>query len=148
MWRLKRIVGSVALLIVAVALVACGGAASNATPAGPKVINVAMQEFWFQPSEIALKVGQPVKLILQNKGTVVHDFSSNDAEVSVQSSVHGAEHDMSGMNNDMLKMHMAVDLGQTETLEFTPNKPGTHTFFCTVAGHIEAGMTGKLVVTL
>lgn len=107
-----------------------------------------MQEFGFQPSEIALKVGQPVKLILQNKGTVVHDFSSNDAEVSVKSSAHGAEHDMSGMNNDMLKMHMAVDLGQTETLEFTPNKPGTYTFFCTVAGHIEAGMTGELVVTL
>jgi uncharacterized cupredoxin-like copper-binding protein len=47
----------------------------------------------------------------------------------------------------MLKVHMAADVGQTETLEFTPNKPGTYTFFCTVAGHKEAGMTGKLAIT-
>jgi len=147
MLRLTRSTGIVALVMAAVVLVACGGTASNATPARPKVINVTMQEFSFQPPEITLKVGQPVKLILQNRGAVLHDFSSDDAEVSVKSSAHGAEHDMSGMNNEMLKVHMAADVGQTETLEFTPNKPGTYTFFCTVAEHKEAGMTGKLVIT-
>jgi uncharacterized cupredoxin-like copper-binding protein len=36
--------------------------------------------------------------------------------------------------------------GQSAMLEFTPSKPGTYEFWCTVAGHKEAGMTGTLVV--
>ncbi len=41
---------------------------------------------------------------------------------------------------------MAALMGQTNTIEFTPTKPGTYEFFCTVAGHKEAGMVGTLVV--
>ena len=43
-------------------------------------------------------------------------------------------------------MHMAVANGASGTSEFTPTTPGTFTFFCTVAGHKEAGMTGTLTV--
>jgi uncharacterized cupredoxin-like copper-binding protein len=37
-------------------------------------------------------------------------------------------------------------MNQTSTLDFTPTKPGTYEFFCTVAGHKDAGMVGTLIV--
>jgi uncharacterized cupredoxin-like copper-binding protein len=36
--------------------------------------------------------------------------------------------------------------GQTNQLEFTPTAAGTYEFWCTVPGHKEAGMIGKLIV--
>ena len=131
------------ILVFALVLAACGGTPSNITPIGPRVINVALQEFGFQPAEIPVKVGQPVKIILKNNGTVTHDFSSTDAMVTVMNS-QGAMHDMDNMN---LMMHAAVEAGQSGSIEFTPTQAGTYTFWCTVAGHKEAGMVGKLVAT-
>jgi len=53
--------------VLALVLAACGDAASNAMLAGPKLIAVTIQELGFQPSEIAVKVGQAVKIVLSNK---------------------------------------------------------------------------------
>jgi len=41
---------------------------------------------------------------------------------------------------------MVAAIGATNTMEFTPTKPGTHEFFCAVPGHKDAGMKGTLVV--
>jgi uncharacterized cupredoxin-like copper-binding protein len=43
-------------------------------------------------------------------------------------------------------MHTAIEAGQESTLEFKATQAGTYTFYCTVAGHKEAGMMGKLIV--
>jgi uncharacterized cupredoxin-like copper-binding protein len=128
-------------LILTFILTACGGAAQPAS-AEPKTITVALNEFQFQPSEITVGVGQPVKLVIKNNGTVLHDFVSEDAMVEVMAE-HGAEHDMPGMAP---KMHAAIEAGQQSTLEFKATQPGTYNFYCTVAGHKEAGMVGKLIV--
>ena len=127
-------------LILTFTLAACGGAASNST--APKTVTLTMAEFQFQPTEITVNVGQPIKLVLQNNGTVLHDFVSTDAMVEVIEE-HGAEHDMAGMETNM---HAAVEAGQQSTLEFKATQAGTYTFYCTVAGHKEAGMMGKLIV--
>ena len=127
-------------LVLTFTLAACGGSAANSTE--PKTITLAMNEFQFQPAEITVNVGQPVKLMLKNNGTVLHDFVSTDAMVEVMEE-HGAAHDMAGMPT---AMHAAVEAGQQSTLEFKATQAGTYTFYCTVAGHKEAGMTGKLIV--
>ncbi|MBI5715993.1 MAG: cupredoxin domain-containing protein, partial [Chloroflexi bacterium] len=58
-----------------------------------------------------------------------------------------AGHDMgSGGTAKEPQLHIAVAMGKSGTLEFTPTKAGTYEFFCTVAGHKEAGMKGTLVV--
>ena len=54
-------------------------------------------------------------------------------------------HDMGGLSEEP-ELHMAAAGGQSATLEFTPSKPGTYEFWCTVSGHKEAGMNGTLVV--
>ena len=127
-------------LVLVVTLTACGGAVSSSTE--PKTITLALNEFQFQPADITVNVGQPVKLVLKNNGTVLHDFVSTDAMVEVMEE-HGAMHDMGGMPT---AMHAAVEAGQQSTLEFKATQAGTYTFYCTIAGHKEAGMTGKLIV--
>jgi len=127
-------------LVVAFTLAACGGSAPSSTE--PKTITLALNEFQFQPADITVNVGQPVKLVLKNTGTVLHDFVSTDAMVTVIEE-HGAEHEMGGMHTTM---HAAVDAGQQSTLEFKATQAGTYTFYCTIAGHKEAGMTGTLIV--
>jgi uncharacterized cupredoxin-like copper-binding protein len=44
------------------------------------------------------------------------------------------------------EFHLAAEPGQTVVIEFRPTAPGTYQFFCSVPGHIQAGMNGVLVV--
>jgi uncharacterized cupredoxin-like copper-binding protein len=127
-------------LVLTFTLAACGGAAPDSTT--PRTVMLTLNEFQFQPAEITVNVGQPVKLVLKNNGTVLHDFVSTDAMVEVMEE-HGAMHDMGGMPT---AMHAAIEAGQQGTLEFKATQAGTYTFYCTIAGHKEAGMTGKLIV--
>lgn len=129
-------------LILMFILAACGGTAAKPVSTEPKTITLTLNEFQFQPAEITVNVGQPITLVLKNNGTVLHDFVSTDAMVEVMEE-HGAMHDMSGMQT---AMHAAIEAGQQSTLEFKATQAGTYTFYCTVAGHKEAGMMGKLIV--
>jgi uncharacterized cupredoxin-like copper-binding protein len=128
-------------LVLTLTLAACGGAAAGPSSTEPKTITLTLNEFQFQPAEIITNVGQPIKLVLKNNGTVLHDFVSTDAIVEVMEE-HGAMHDMSGMQT---AMHAAIEAGQESTLEF--KAPGRYVYVLLHGpGHKEAGMTGKLIV--
>ncbi len=101
----------------------------------------------YQPAMIEVTAGQPVKLTFQNKDVVDHDFSIMEFPMEMMGATQEpmAGHDMGGVT-DLPELHMAALMNQTSTLEFTPSKPGTYEFFCTVAGHKAAGMVGTLVV--
>jgi uncharacterized cupredoxin-like copper-binding protein len=129
------------MLGLTLTLAACGSNAATSTD--PQAIIMNLSEFQFQPAEITVNVGQPIKLVLKNNGTVLHDLVSMDAKVEVKAE-HGAEHAMPGMADPAL--HAAVEAGKQGTLEFTATAPGTYTFYCTESGHQEAGMVGKLIV--
>ena len=130
-------------LVLTFTLAACNGAAASSTAStDPRTVMLTLNEFQFQPTEITVNVGQPIKLVLKNNGTVLHDFVSTDAMVEVMEE-HGAMHDMAGMQTNM---HAAIEAGQESTLEFKATQAGTYTFYCTIAGHKEAGMVGKLIV--
>jgi uncharacterized cupredoxin-like copper-binding protein len=128
-------------LVLTLTLAACGGTAAN--PTAPKTVTLTLNEFQFQPADITVNVGQPITLVLKNNGTVLHDFVSMDAKVEVTEE-HGAMHDMAGMAEPA--MHAAVEAGQESTIKFKATQAGTYTFNCSVAGHKEAGMVGKLIV--
>jgi len=104
----------------------------------------------FLPATVEVKAGQPVKMTMRNSDSVDHDFSIMEFPMSKMSSNAEpvAGHTMGG-SSGMAKepeLHIAVAMGKSGTLEFTPSKPGGYEFFCTVAGHKEAGMKGTLVV--
>lgn len=58
----------------------------------------------------------------------------------------GVEHDIAFPDFNAQSDHI-VGQGSSDTFEFIPDRPGTFTYNCLLAGHKEAGMTGKFEVT-
>jgi len=132
------------LPLAAFVLAACSGASATA---GTTEIVLDASGLQYQPTTIEVTAGQPVKLTFNNKDSVDHDFSIMEIPMAMigVTAEPVAGHDMSGMT-EQPQLHMAVAMGQAGTLEFTPTKPGTYEFICTVPGHKEAGMVGTLIV--
>ena len=124
-------------------LAACSGAGSTNQA---NTVTVEAKEFGFGPASLEVAAGQPVNLTLRNAGTLEHDFSVLEFPLEgAAAEAGGMQHDMPGMTQAP-ELNVAAAAGQSATLTFTPSKPGTYEFFCTVSGHKEAGMTGTLVV--
>jgi uncharacterized cupredoxin-like copper-binding protein len=126
-------------------------AACAAQPAAPQTATLAIEakEFQFSPNTLEAVAGKPVKLTMTNAGTLTHDFSIMEMAMDgtpIAPTGTMPAHDMGG-TTDEPAVHMAVANGSSGTIEFTPTTPGTYTFFCTVSGHKQAGMTGALTVT-
>jgi len=153
MW-LTRITVVAAVTAVLLLALACGGndnGSGNVGDAGVREIHVRMtDQIRFEPAEIQLQAGQPVRLVIDNtEAASIHDFtvkaipvqgvigegaSSNTGHMGMHSA---AEYDL----------HLALESGADGVLEFTPTEAGQFEFLCTVTGHAEAGMIGTLVVT-
>ena len=130
----------VVLIGVAVVLAACSGAPSA------QDITVEAKLMKYEPATIEVTAGKPVKLTFHNNDTVEHDFSVMEFPMVMSATAEPmAGHDMGGMTTDP-QLHMAAATNTSNVLEFTPSKPGTYEFFCTVPGHKEAGMKGTLIV--
>jgi len=123
-------------------LTACGGASKPATE-----VALDASDFAFNVPSITVKAGAPVQLTLKNMGQLEHDFviEKIDVETKVIKDSGSAEHHMPGMGaeNDL---HVSAQVGETSVIQFTVAEPGTYQFFCSVAGHKEAGMVGELIV--
>ena len=117
--------------------------------AGPRVRGVSLTavDMAFQPDALDVTAGMPVRLTMVNEGALDHDFSIVEIpmETTGATAVAMPGHEMGAMTVEP-QLHMAVTMGMSNTIEFTPTKPGTYEFFCTVPGHKEAGMRGTLVV--
>src|SRR5690606_611744 len=97
---------------------------STPRQAAPREITIVLSDFKFEPAEITVKRGERVRLTLQNKGTVAHDWTVRDLNLASP----------------------RVQPGQTATYEFTVDRVGTFTSVCVEAGHEALGMTGRLIV--
>ncbi|MBI3761672.1 MAG: cupredoxin domain-containing protein [Chloroflexi bacterium] len=131
------------LLVAALALVACSGSQAQS---GPSTIALKAEALKYNPATVEVTAGQPVTLMFQNADSVEHDFSIMEIPVQMAATAEPmAGHDMGAMTANP-QLHMAAAMGQTATMQFTPTKPGTYEYFCTVPGHKEAGMKGTLIV--
>lgn len=113
-WTDWRRVGAAAFLITG--LSGCGGG-------GPEV-SVVLSEFAFEPSRISIPRSQKTAIKLQNKGSVEHNLSVPQLNVT----------------------SATVAPGKTGVLEFAVPRGGAPLkVVCTIPGHEEAGMVGELV---
>ena len=120
------------LALGALALGGCGSAGSSAagfgstgpsTSVGPGgQLEVVATSFSFKPKTITVKVGDAPTLVLVSKD-LPHDFTVSELGIQVH-----------------------TDGGHTVRKTVAFDKPGTYTFFCSISGHREAGMTGTLTV--
>lgn len=135
------------LLATALALSACSGSGPSAA-AGPRNITVKASNLKFQPETIEVVAGQTVTLVFDNQDSVDHDFSVLEIPLvsAAPTQAAMAGHDMGDMGGLEPALHVAAQMGERATLEFTPTKPGRYEFFCTVPGHKEAGMKGTVIV--
>lgn len=127
-------------VLLVLALSACSSAKATK-------VTLTMKEFGFEPNTITVTAGTPVELTLVNTGAIEHDFVIEIIPVS-DVSVEGSgmtEHSMSG-DHPEYDLHAATLAGETSVIKFTPTEPGTYQIICSVPGHLDAGMTGELIV--
>ena len=101
-----------------------GSSSTNCpTVKGARVIRVTGDRFQFSPKNITVAAGEDVTIRLSSDD-IAHDFY-----------VKGIGH----------VVHAKA--GQTARGGLRIEEPGTYKFWCTVANHKKAGMTGRITVT-
>ena len=111
----------------ATAASAASPAAGGASTGAAQTVNEVMTDNKFSVTAISAKVGQPVTVDADNKGTAIHNFALIDT-----SGVSGTT------KTDLLQS------GKTASITFTFSKAGTYNFHCEVH---PTEMTGKVTVT-
>lgn len=111
----------------------------------PVEISLTATDIAYDKNQLEVNANQPVKLTLINHGSLEHDFSILKIPNKSETKDEMGGHDMSEMES-MPELHVNAPLNGQSILEFIPTTAGSYEFFCTVAGHKEAGMVGTLIV--
>jgi uncharacterized cupredoxin-like copper-binding protein len=129
----RRLVAAIAVVLLAgVLLAACGGGGSSASggsayvaPKGPatETINVEAGNYYFKPNKMTAKAGIAEISLTAKNG--IHDFVFDGAYSGFMLEADGG------------------GAAQSKKIDL---KPGTYTFYCSIAGHRAAGMEGTLTV--
>lgn len=129
-------------LIIAAAMLAtaCGGAAELPQTGAPVDMTVDMVEFMFNPATVTVPAGAEVNITLVNSGTLEHEWVVMNLGAS-------ATEPFDEEDEANIYWEEEVGPGDTSTQTFTaPTQPGEYQIVCGIAGHLEAGMTGALIV--
>jgi uncharacterized cupredoxin-like copper-binding protein len=97
----------------------------------------------FEPDSLVLKQGETVRLLVTNDGKLKHELVIGTRPVleehaALMKKFPNMEHDEPYM------VHVAP--GKTGEIIWTFNRAGEFHFACLIAGHYEAGMTGRIRV--
>ncbi|HET8522361.1 MAG TPA: plastocyanin/azurin family copper-binding protein, partial [Thermomicrobiales bacterium] len=105
-------------------------------------------QFRFTPSDITVREGETVAFVITNNSNAPHEFVIGDESVQQAHEEEMASGDEMMNGDSMNGQPYAVDVapGETATLVYTFDKPGTLLIGCHVPGHYAAGMTGKITV--
>lgn len=90
---------------------------------GVRTITVEAGSFYYKPAEIRVKKGQKVKIVM-NSVDMMHDFNIDELGVKLP----------------------ITKSGETNTVEFTPDKVGQFEYYCSVGQHRKNGQVGTLIV--
>jgi len=118
-----------------------GGEAKSVT----RTLTVTMLDTMrFSPDVLDVKVGETIKLLVKNKGSIQHELVIGtkpelDAHAALMVKFPDMQHDEPYM------AHVASK--KTNQLIWTFNRAGEFDFSCLINGHYQSGMVGKIRVS-
>jgi len=122
-----RTTAVLALAIATATAVIVAGPAGARPSATPTVVNVSALASGLKYNTKVLRAHPgKIKLVFTNKSTLKHDVR-----------IESGEHELGGTKT----------IGKGQTVAYVSLKKGTYNFYCSVAGHEDAGMKGKLIVS-
>jgi len=129
------------LLVVILGLAACRTPSSDTTE-----FNVEMRDFNFVPQTVEVRVGQTVRVNVLNKGNIEHDWAIMEIPLASKAKVADTTSLLHSHDDKEPAIHVSAIPGAKNTVEFIPTRAGLYEVYCTLKGHKEQGMVGKLVV--
>ena len=122
--------------VMGLLLIAAASAARSAWPQPVQGITIRLSNFAFNPDQVTLRVGVPVRLHLVNDSSGGHNFSA-PAFFAASAFPSGAS-PAGGV--------IDVAAGGSADVVVTPRAAGTYKFECTHFLHSLFGMTGRIIV--
>jgi len=111
-----------------------------------RTIKIAMtDDMKFSPNAITIKQGETIRFQVQNKGKMLHEMvigtkKELDDHAAMMLKHPNMEHDEPYMAH--------VDAGQSADIVWLFNRAGDFEFACLIPGHYQAGMAGKIKVSM
>lgn len=98
----------------------------------------------FEPDHLEVRQGEKLQIILKNRGTMLHEFVLGTPKVleehaALMLKFPNMEHDEPYM--------VHVPAGKEDSITWNFNRAGEFDFACLIAGHYQAGMRGKIIVS-
>jgi len=118
--------GAFLVVVALLGLALAGGvlAADRAMTAALPQLDITARDLRFEPADVTVRAGDWTALEFANEDAVAHDWM------------------VEGIPN----LDVVARPGQTATLRFVLDTPGTYPIVCSFPGHADAGMTGTLTV--
>jgi uncharacterized cupredoxin-like copper-binding protein len=128
------------IILAAVAAFVLAGCAGNPQSAAPTQLTIDMVEFMFNPQTVRVPAGGQVEITLTNSGALEHEWV-------IMNQGYQATEPFNDDDEANIYWEAEVEPGGSLTATFTaPSEPGEYQVICGIAGHMEAGMVGTLVV--
>src|SRR5699024_4764782 len=106
-----------------------------------QVIVVETNGMRYSKNEIMIEKDNPVTLTLTNLDNVEHDIEIRTTSFNM---IQKSEHNHRG-NKNLLHLHAMP--AKMNTITFTLTESGVYEFYCTIPGHKESGMIGRIIVS-
>jgi len=122
-----RLTAALALIIATATVAVVAGPASSNPTTQPSVVKVSALASGLKYNTKVLRAHPgKIKLVFTNQSTLQHNVR-----------IESGENELGGTKN----------IGKGQTTASVTLKKGTYNFYCSVAGHEDAGMKGKLIVS-
>ncbi|MFT5532503.1 MAG: putative cupredoxin-like copper-binding protein [Candidatus Paceibacteria bacterium] len=97
----------------------------------------------FTPSKLVVKEGETIRFFIKNTGTMTHEMvigemSELKEHAEMMRKIPSMKHASANM--------VTINAGQSGGIVWQFGKAGVVDFACLIPGHMEAGMTGKVMV--
>ena len=144
----KRQMVLVVLVSITSVLLAAACSGGGDSVKADVTIDIKAEKMKFVPDQIAVPAGKTVMIRMENMDAPQHDLEVGGLTAEIMGRTGMKDEtmnmDMSGGMQGTINMHSSAKGKASVT--FRTSQRGTYDIYCTLTGHKESGMVGRLVV--